>query len=271
MSFIRYCPKCQKELKYKSRSSFWLANKNNSKCKSCALTGVNNPMFGKPSSFLGHHHTEANKELFRKNATGKILSPEAKAIAIKNGIGKLVHGDIFKYWLDRYGKDEADKRMAICKAKHSKNNSGSGNPMFGKPSPQGSGNGWSGWYKGWYFRSLRELKYVLELDKLGIQWSTGERQKLKVPYIDPLGHQRTYFPDFIIGNKIVEIKPERLWSTPLITAKSTAARAFFAERGMVYEIIDPGKFEDDSFDKLIKDGTVRLTKRYEIKYRERKI
>jgi hypothetical protein len=34
--------------------------------------------------------------------------------------------------------------------------------MYGKPSPQGSGNGWSGWYKGKYFRSIMELSFIVE-------------------------------------------------------------------------------------------------------------
>ena len=41
--------------------------------------------------------------------------------------------------------------------------SGEQNPMFGKQTPTGAGNGWSGWYKDWYFRSLGELSYVVNV------------------------------------------------------------------------------------------------------------
>ena len=80
--------------------------------------------------------------------------------------------------------------------------------MYGKPSPQGSGNGWSGWYKGWYFRSLLELSYmILVIERFNISWSNGE--KIKITYKNFSGINRNYFPDFLLNNKyIIEIKPK---------------------------------------------------------------
>ena len=48
---------------------------------------------------------------------------------------------------------------------------GKNNPMYGKPSPQGSGNGWSGWYKGIYFRSLLYSSFMSSIDNLFISFS----------------------------------------------------------------------------------------------------
>ncbi|MBR4316812.1 MAG: hypothetical protein IKP65_07630 [Alphaproteobacteria bacterium] len=45
--------------------------------------------------------------------------------------------------------------MIELKKKYSEKSKGKNNPMYGKPAPKGSGNGVSGWYKGWFFRSLR--------------------------------------------------------------------------------------------------------------------
>jgi hypothetical protein len=64
-----------------------------------------------------------------------------------------------KTYEELYGKEKANK----MKNNLSILNSGSKNKMYGKPSPQGSGNGWSGWYKGWYFRSLIELSYMVNV------------------------------------------------------------------------------------------------------------
>ena len=40
--------------------------------------------------------------------------------------------------------------------------------MYGRFSPRGSGNGWSGWYKEWYFRSLLELSYMINETKFNM-------------------------------------------------------------------------------------------------------
>lgn len=41
------CPKCNKEQFYKSKRSFWNANKLNSICRSCKNAGENNPFYGR--------------------------------------------------------------------------------------------------------------------------------------------------------------------------------------------------------------------------------
>lgn len=45
------------------------------------------------------------------------------------------------------------------------------------------------------------------LDK-EIKWENGK--KISIPYIDYDNVQKNYFPDYIIGNQIVEIKPKKL-------------------------------------------------------------
>jgi hypothetical protein len=226
-------------------------------------TGAQNPFFGK-------HHTEEAKAHWKKLYTGQKLSPEHAAKVIEVGKKNLLQGSPYDLWVEKYGITEADRRIKATKAKHSKNNSGSGNPMFGKPSPTGSGNGWSGWYKGWYFRSLRELKFVLDLESTGQIWTTGEKQKISVPYVSPLGTERTYFPDFIIDNRVVEVKPKRLWTTHLVLAKSKAAIPYFAALGMTYELVDPGKIDDEVVDRLYETAMIKWLPRYEKKYQERK-
>ncbi len=58
--------------------------------------------------------------------------------------------------------------MTVLKEKHRQNAIGEGNNMYGRPSPQGSGNGWSGWYKERYFRSLRELMFLIYAERFGL-------------------------------------------------------------------------------------------------------
>lgn len=271
---IYFCPKCNKEIVYKSRSAYLNANKRKSKCKSCASSGSNNPMYGKTGEqnpFYGKHHNQASKELFRLKMKGRSLSAEHKAKVIASGKKNLIQGNIYDFWIEKYGKEEADRRLIVVKAKLSKNNSGSGNPMYGKPAPQGSGNGWSGWYKGWFFRSLHELKYVIDLDAQNISWKSAESSEFKVPYITPYGYEATYFPDFLVDGKyIVECKPKKLWETPTVKAKSEAAKAYFLQLGLEYKLVDPGIFEDNQFTELKERGIIILTDKYEKRYNERK-
>ena len=63
-----------------------------------------------------------------------------------------------------------------------------------------------------------------------------------------MGTNRTYSPDFLIGNKLIEIKPLRLQNTPLILAKTSAAEKYCMENNLIYEIVDV-KIDTDLIDK----------------------
>ena len=109
---------------------------------------------------------------------------------------------------ERYGKEKADR----IRAKMSVSMSGVGNPMYGKPSPKGAGNGISGWFDArLYFRSLLELSFILVCERSGLKISSAEQKKYRVSYNDFKGMERTYTPDFVDerGN-LYEIKPKNL-------------------------------------------------------------
>ncbi len=244
--FTRLCPNCGKEISYQSNNSLNLANKNKSSCRKCAslATGFTDRYAtkgkntGKDNNFYGKKHSKETKNILSEQRKGKPVSEKQRKVLSEHCKGKnnSMYGRTFyEVWLEKYGKDEADRRLVALSAKHSKNNSGSGNPMYGKPSPQGSGNGWKGWYKGFFFRSLRELCYILYLEENNINWLTGETLKIKYEFF---GSERTYRPDFIIGNKLIEIKPIKLHNTPNIQAKTKAAIEYCKNNNMVYELID---------------------------------
>lgn len=143
-------------------------------------------------------------------------------------------------WLARYGKEEADRRKTQHRKRSQYHSKGSNNPMYGKPSPQGSGNGWKGWYKNIFFRSLRELAFMLEMEDRKVQWINGEKKEYRVKYVDPQGAERTYAPDYIVpGEAMYEIKPKRLWDSPLVTAKRLAAEVLCKQMGIKYVLVDP--------------------------------
>lgn len=162
--------------------------------------------------------------------------------------------------MDKFGKEVADKKALESNKK--KANSGVRNGMFGKPAPKGSGNGWSGWYGGWFFRSLRELYYaVFILDANNISWVSAESNEFVVTYTDCHGNTRNYYPDFVIDNScVVEVKPKSLFTSANVQAKYTAAQAHFKELGMSYIMVDCPVLPLETLENLILEKKVLLTK-----------
>ena len=155
-------------------------------------------------------------------------------------------------WTEKFGKETAAIMFENYKEKHSKRCAGEGNPMYGKPSPKGAGNGWKGWYKEVYFRSLREVSYLIYLDKNNILWTPAEKKEFTIHYLDYKGDKRTYRPDFLVnGNILVEIKPKRLHNSPTIQLKAAAAIDFCNKHNLKYELVDFPINANDILEKLI--------------------
>jgi hypothetical protein len=243
---------CGNLIYYKSKGAYILANKKNSKCRHCSskrnFKGNKNPFFNKK-------HTQETKEIIRNYNIGKKLSNETKLKISKGGKGKNI-------WSK--GKIISDE----TKLKISKATSGKNNPMYGKPSPQGSGNGWSGWYKGWYFRSLHELSFkVYYIERFKLEWKTGECKEYQIKYNDN-NKERNYYPDFLINEKyLVEIKPKKLWNSSYVKLKKEAAIQFCKEKKLKYKLIDPIKIlsKNELLEK-IKKGELKFIKKYQIKF-----
>jgi len=162
-----------------------------------------------------------------------------------------------------------EKAVKIRK-KQSKASSGENNPMFGKPSPQGSGNGWSGWYKDWFFRSLKELSYMIYvIERFNLKWESGENKKYKIRYIDYTGNKRTYHPDFLINDKfLIEIKPKNLWKSDSVKRKQQAAIIFCKEHNFIYKLTEcPKLISYNDIKQLIEDKKLIFTNRYQEKFK----
>jgi uncharacterized protein YbaR (Trm112 family) len=163
-----------------------------------------------------------------------------------------------------------DERAGEYKKKLSKASSGENNGMYGKPSPQGSGNGWSGWYKAKYFRSLLELSFIVNvLEKQKLLWDTGEIAKYNIPYVDYKGTNRSYYPDFVIENSVVvEIKPHNLRNSKDILLKEEAAKKWCKKHNFEYRIIDEvERLSDEEIRTLHDNELVRFIDRYEEKFK----
>jgi len=243
------CLKCRRELQYfkageaakdkmkgKKYSDFYTKEQEEKikKSQSKSSRGKNNPMYG------NIEHTEGLVE-WNKNLKGKTFEE--------------IYGD----------------RAPALKKRISQNTRGTNNPMYGRPSPIGSGNGWSGWYNGWYFRSFHELSYMINvIERFGFKWESAEKQNYGISYLDKNLNPRTYYADFIINEKyLVEIKPKSLHSSSEVILKSLAAERFCSKNLMIYKLIDPSKLLSDfEIKELIISNKIKLINRYQKKYKE---
>lgn len=135
-----------------------------------------------------------------------------------------------KNYEEQYG---IEKSNAI-KQKLSKIMTGELNHMYGKPSPKKSGNGWSGWFKNNYFRSLMEFTYLYYLLENNIKFENGELKKFKIPYYYD-GKLYNYYPDFYLNDhdQYVEIKPKSLLNTIKNIAKFNAAKQLHNDKFII--------------------------------------
>lgn len=113
----------------------------------------------------------------------------------------------------------------------------------------------SGYYKDFYFRSLHELAYVVRLDKKGIEWVSPEHTGWYITYTWRKLVRR-YYPDFIVGNVIVEIKPPELRNQKRNTAKRLALLAYCKENGYEYKCLYPKMLAKDELRLLYNEGLI---------------
>lgn len=132
----------------------------------------------------------------------------------------------YEMWVSHFGKEEADKRLGKWRRILIDNH---------KMRACGSNIAWSGWYGVHFFRSLKELTFMLANDDRDILWKSAEY--LTIPYtLD--GIRRNSYPDFMIGNELIEIKPIKLHDDPEVLAKKEGALIFCKEHGLTYVIKD---------------------------------
>ena len=273
LSYTRKCPKCNKTIKHPNRKNFIL-NKDKT-CRPCSYKNRSQKYKGNGNPFYGKTHSEETKkkislqdQSFKRSETFKKRRRETS----KSGPDNPMFGtSVYKIWIQKHGKDIADAKMKKAKAKWSKASSGKNNPMYGKPAPQGSGNGWKGWYNGAFFRSLKELSYIVKvLEKEKLIWRSAETKDLTIPYIDYDGTEKTYRADFLVEEKtLVEIKPIKLQETLKVKRKEEAAILFCKENGYEYLLIDPDPLSDEEITNLIKNKKVVFMEKYISKYKER--
>jgi hypothetical protein len=269
------CKECGKIINFTQRTIYYGSLKRSKTpglCSSCLKKGERNPFFNKKhtkESMKKMIETSNNSEK-RKKYYEKIKSEEYRNFLsdwMKENT-TMRGRSYYTIWVEKYGKEIADKMNDECSLK--KAVKGEKNYWFGKTPPYGSGNGWSGWYKGWYFRSLLELSYMINvIEKHNVIWEPGEISKYKVTF-DYNGLTKNYHPDFILNGKyMIECKPKNLWKTNLVQAKADAAKDFCEKNGLTYKLRTTPILSDDEITSLYLNGDLIWIDRYKIKYENR--
>jgi hypothetical protein len=265
-NFSRNCPDCACLIWYNTNERLILANEKNILCSSCNKKGDKNPFYGKT------HSLESIKKMSESTSLqDRTFMQSAKYKDKMKIINNQNNKTYFDYWVEKYGLDEANRLNSEKKMKNSIASTGARNPMFGKPSPNGSGNGWQGWYKGWRFRSLKELSFVINyLEKNNIRWESAEKKQYMIKYLKN-GVARNYYPDFFLPDEkcLVECKPKKLFNSQETILKKEAAEIFCKDNGYSYELIDPIKIEDDVILKLYLQDLIQFDKRYDLIWRQK--
>lgn len=232
--------------------------------------GYKNKYEGKKiEEIIGYVRGKEKRKKQSKRMTGKnnsMYNKNYQTHGLKKWVEEKQKGKTYE---EIYGKEKSDKIKEKIRLK----SIGENNNMFGKPSPQGSGNGWSGWYKEWFFRSLKELSFMINvIERFNFKWESAETNKYKISYINDLGRKRNYFPDFILDDKyLVEIKPKPLHNTIINKSKKEAALLFCKKNNLKYKMLDVNiilNYED--INKLLKENKIKFTDRYQKKFNKLK-
>lgn len=245
--FLNICRICRQKIKDKNKNL-----KRN--CPNC-------------NNVISYNYTSDYYDAIRKNTLCK---------SCMINIGKFKKGHIshkqslFQCWYNKYGESIAKEKLLNFKMKQSLLNTGIKNSMYNKPTPVGSGNGWSGWYKNYYFRSLLELSFIVKiLERFKFNWISAECKELTIKYTDYNGTPRTYRADFLVNNKyLIECKPKKLQNTITNTLKSNAATLFCKENGYKYKFIDIPILSQEQLLYLYNTKQIKFLEKYETKFKQ---
>lgn len=105
-----------------------------------------------------------------------------------------------------------------------------------------------------------EYSFYKHLEGSGVDLGDVAYEPLRIPYT--LGRRtRTYVPDFVVGRRVFEVKPERRQRGRTFDAKVTAAREWCLKNGYTYSVVDHKDFRVLTGQTASRDPHVRLAAR----------
>ena len=263
-TWARVCPKCDAPISYKRYWDWVYGSRKGGNCKRCVAIANSEKckeiFRGKGNPFYGKKHSDATRRIMSEvdrswmfGAGNPMKDEETKKYFSVLYTG---HGPMS----GKHHSEDSRRKLSVA-------NSGKNNPMYGKPSPGGSGNGWANWYAGEHFRSLRELQYYIsEVEGHNVVCESAQSKQFRIPYKDWAGVDRTYKPDFFVDNHwLVEVKPQKLWNTKTVVSKKLAAEKFCRRMGYEYKLVDVGLNSSLLKEKYL-NGEIRFVEKYKERF-----
>lgn len=277
--YFHLCPSCFKKIVHKNKRTHEAIMKNLrtgktiGRCRKCVCaspewksrqrelnSGDKNPFYGKK-------HSEEVLSIISTKNKGKIIPEETRLKMARHGSDNgMFNKTVYDVWEKKLSPEDYKSRVEQWKNNHKNScKTGTDHYMFGKPPPIGSGNGWSGWYKGWFFRSIKELTYMIDvIEANGFKWESAEKKDFRIFYNDENGNTHVYHPDFFINDKIlVEVKPKKLMKTKINILKHSFAVNFCKSKGWEYQMVDIENIDQERLIDLWNDGVVKFIDKYE--------
>ena len=274
--YTRKCPECGDTITHKTKYSRNRCEHEKRLCRPCS-SSLRYKKYGGNIDIINaevksgirkngfqdkKHSTESKKQMSEVhfNDHEKYQTPEFrdKMRIISSGENNPMYGKtVYNVWVEKYGIEEANKRQIIWKNKISLKTKGENNPMYGKETPSKSGSGISGWYNGFFFRSLHELKFILMCERFKLKIISAG--KIRIKYVNYDGSERTYSPDFIVDEKyLIEVKPKKLHNTPLNLLKFTSAIEYCKKNKLKFKVLDFGIIPQNQLNELITKNIIKL-------------
>jgi DNA-binding Lrp family transcriptional regulator len=166
---------------------------------------------------------ENGVHIFDRKQKRAILSEDESLLSID-----LYNKNIpFKDIAEKIGKTASVVRRALVdKGIKIKNHLNFGSKRFG----------YAGYYKNYLFRSLMELSFIIDNEKLHKIESAEDSHMIKYRFDNKI---RKYYPDFIIDDKkIVEIKPKQQMSDRKVRRKIKKIKEYCFKNGIEFEILE---------------------------------
>ena len=184
---------------------------------------------------LGLEEAEKRRDAWKKkvsNSTSGEKNPMYGKSYQTSGFRRVNEERRGKTFEEIFGQQRSDE----IKAKWSR--SGSSNAAYGKVYSRGGRSKIQGVYNGLRFRSSYEISFLVEMTAKGVKVTTPESIKYKLDDVE-----RTYTPDFQIGETIIEIKPEAMTRRPENLAKFDAARLACQASGKTFTVLTENDLE----------------------------
>jgi hypothetical protein len=267
MEYMRNCPSCGKEISYKSAQTFQRGLLRNKPCRSCTMKKDYDESLIATCSLCGKTRSYSNKY----NANSARIKGSCSSCSRSKANEDLWKNPEFRerrsraaterwhtFWSDPQRRKDLGSRTSKRNVERWKDDSYR-DAMIGKllDSARRYGHSRIGHYKGFLFRSTKELNFMLKLDAQHRTWVSCENAEYAIRYMYR-GSEHTYYPDFRVDDEIFEIKPRNRFSDEIVLAKKAAAEVWCEERGLKYVLHDPGSLSSLVIESLKNDGIIHL-------------